>query len=1015
MFLLINRIAWILSITLWILISSTFFGIGYFLPALIPGILVGLLIKWLLLSESFIQERVEFFARQVRDDENFDTDQVAQFSNKNNEEDENSEFAVKKIVNEFQEKDNEEEILQQTPTQEKYHTDIQQQESLAHETPLQEPISYEPSRAEQAIKNFFKENLLAKIWGILVFLWVLFLLSLVWDTLSPLFKLILGFAIGFSVYFAGIFLHKKQIPEAKILLGTGILINFLVILWWKHILSLPSSWIDTLAGESSPFLSSTITFILLIANTVFAVVTSLHFKSRTLLIFSFLFAYLNPFLLWESSQTPYILVAYSLFVSLWAIFLGYKYNYLYLKYGAFILWSVLFILAPFSSEWAGIVPTLALIVLSIASFFCIKKNELTLLVSASYFFFLLLVLTFITRIENISHFSILFFVFVNFVLFVYALFLSKTRQEHLLFPIATFGSIFVLSALLKQDIHIATSILILLFFGILHTLFPFWYKKLDLHKEALIHTNVSLVAGSLFLVFHVFVLSMNHFLESKVAELNTGVILLLISLYYFAISFLAKKEFKSSLFAPFGIIGISFFTLAVALIFSKNPQLIGIIWLFEANILFFMYNRTNSIWLKWIGIILLILWIIRFSFIDFEGVYFDFVSLAIILISLLANIQWIHPFKKSDSSKSAVLFDIMSALWIFGVLTTSSKVVSSIVDFKSTIITVDWVQSYISESGIEYVVGIGILCIVGFFFLFYSSRILKVIFILLLACTWFLQINDFKEIALFGNSYYIAAQYFATILFWVIIYLWNRYNSEKTYNYTLNILLWIYLLIIVSFYIFYLFDKNSVLITIFWWVIWSLFLTVGISKDTKILRTIGLYYIAFVVAKVFLYDIWYAIDNPVSRVIVFIVLWIVLIAVSIKYSKTYGDDLVSEFNLSRFFWRNSSPKITQISAEKSENTSLTDEILATQIYNLSEAQFYSDNKLLFKTKAKNLLKITLYVLEKEEKKIFEPWELQKYYDSIAEDFESELSAQNLITIKKHFKIFVEKGGEIRFR
>lgn len=116
-----------------------------------------------MLSESFIQERVKFFARQVRDDENFETNQFAQFSSENNEEHENSEFAVKKIVNESQEQENEEEVLQQTSKQEVYHTDTQQQKSLTHETPLQEPISYEPSRAEQAIKNFFKENLLAKI------------------------------------------------------------------------------------------------------------------------------------------------------------------------------------------------------------------------------------------------------------------------------------------------------------------------------------------------------------------------------------------------------------------------------------------------------------------------------------------------------------------------------------------------------------------------------------------------------------------------------------------------------------------------------------------------------------------------------------------------------------------------------------------------------------------------------------------------------------------------------------
>jgi len=59
----------------------------------------------------------------------------------------------------------------------------------------------------------------------------------------------------------------------------------------------------------------------LVMNTVFAIVTSLVYKSQALLIFSFIFAYLNPLLIGGSSDNPYTLVSYSMIVSLGALFL----------------------------------------------------------------------------------------------------------------------------------------------------------------------------------------------------------------------------------------------------------------------------------------------------------------------------------------------------------------------------------------------------------------------------------------------------------------------------------------------------------------------------------------------------------------------------------------------------------------------------------------------------------------------------------------------------------------------
>ncbi|MDP2396307.1 MAG: hypothetical protein Q8S84_02260 [bacterium] len=49
--------------------------------------------------------------------------------------------------------------------------------------------------------------------------------------------------------------------------------------------------------DDTNILSIGITFVFLIFNTVFAVLTSLIYKSRTLLLFSFIFAFINPLLI----------------------------------------------------------------------------------------------------------------------------------------------------------------------------------------------------------------------------------------------------------------------------------------------------------------------------------------------------------------------------------------------------------------------------------------------------------------------------------------------------------------------------------------------------------------------------------------------------------------------------------------------------------------------------------------------------------------------------------------------
>lgn len=75
-------------------------------------------------------------------------------------------------------------------------------------------------------------------------------------------------------------------------------------------------------------LTEGITFFFLILNTIFAVVVSLVYKSKTLLMFSFVFAYINPFIIGAKSDgTPYTMVGYSAIVSIGAYILSYLFSH----------------------------------------------------------------------------------------------------------------------------------------------------------------------------------------------------------------------------------------------------------------------------------------------------------------------------------------------------------------------------------------------------------------------------------------------------------------------------------------------------------------------------------------------------------------------------------------------------------------------------------------------------------------------------------------------------------------
>ncbi len=998
MFKILNRISWLLSLILWFIFAFSLIWLSSYriwddeiAGSIFFWLIIWLLVKKIMLSEKFIKSGLELSEKLKLWVLN---------ENKVSKKEEITELKQEKTKLEA------EKIKEKEETEksifEKVGKDIEEKEiskTIAEKTEKAEKVE-KPSKLKLAFKSFFKENLLAKIWAILVFLWVLFLLSLIWNVMPSIVKIAIGFLIGFWIYFTWVFLDKKDISEGKTLIWAGILINFLVILWWKHLLS----------GNdiSTPFLSTWVTFFLLILNTIFAVISSLIYKSKTLLIFSFIFAYLNPFLLWESSSTPYTLVWYSMVVSLWALFVGRKQNSYYLKVMAFILWNILFLLAPFSSEIWWITRFLASAVLWVLTIFDFQKNHknsifevftwtyiflflilwsslawnifwgvlsyftylftiIALLVFSAYimtkntllnlsfalfwpiilvltslFFidlsfvaisiwlivvFYLVIFSFILNIisaifkyiyfallwgfiiiwnsylslswsMDFNFSSFLVITFTSFVFFFYSYFLSRKKDLEYLFPIWTLALSLMLAPItnyesikdfsfFNQNILII-SVLAITIFSLTNTIFPFLNKNLTWENA-----NVkSLISGSvIWILFTSFMLySYGNVYFPWVA---LGLSFTALAIYYFILWFLfinkvSFKKAKENLnlrnsFYSYIAISVSIFSFSLAIIFADKPAVIATSWILEASVLFFLYQKTKDIKIFDFALIIFVIWIFKLFAVWIKPLeYTALVFIWILTASLLSNIVFIKDLEKETKKD---MHNMVHILWIIIIISFIEKIL-------------------VSWQGFNVFTVALFLSILWIFYSKFGTKLLKCFFLIII---WLFLLNhiwSFDYIKSYlekdSLSYLLVLQYISTLLIsWTVVF-WNKFNKEKIQNYILNVILAFYLLIIISIYIYDLFH-NTFLITIFWWATASVILVRWILKDKKVLRTSSLYLLSLVILKISLYDVWSSIENAFSRIIVFIVLWIILIFVSILYSRKYWNDLSWEFSIKNLF------------------------------------------------------------------------------------------------------------------
>ncbi len=177
--------------------------------------------------------------------------------------------------------------------------------SETQETPIYTTVEpEEPSKIGIWIHNFFSDRPLAKVGGILLFLGALFFLWLIFDAVGNVGRVIIGILFGFFLIGVWVYLDTRNITtESKVLFGVGIAVNYLTILAGRYILD---------GGMASdPLLSDVFATVALLLNTGLAIALALVYRSRVLLGFAFIFAYMTPFLVGSKTSSVFLLVTYT--------------------------------------------------------------------------------------------------------------------------------------------------------------------------------------------------------------------------------------------------------------------------------------------------------------------------------------------------------------------------------------------------------------------------------------------------------------------------------------------------------------------------------------------------------------------------------------------------------------------------------------------------------------------------------------------------------------------------------
>lgn len=986
------------------------------------------------------------------------------------------------------------------------------------------------------IVSFFQENLLAKIGGILLFLWVLFFLSLIYKYLDPIGKLSLGFMMGWLFFISGMIWEKRwYIKEGLTLLWVGILVNYLVILSGRYIIH---------DSQGVMILTSTPTFILLIINSLISIVTSLYYRSENLLLFSFAIAYLNPLLIGSPKiDTPYGLLGYNAILTSASYLLSLMYSnkneknlVRYLLYTWCIWGNILAILAPLNihESFGFLIKIFATVIISLFPIFMsretLSKKEILSYSVWGYIFLFFNIFWLPSSGEYFNEvFSYIWFLSTLFIFLFAIVFKGILVQDNQTseLPLTMFiPFIFLLYMFYTHEtvLFFIPSFLIifatyLIIFSLLKKAIG---KQIQLYMFTLLWIVLMLFNGAFLLRGEIF----NNLLD------YSSIFITIAIFYLFCIYQSFKKDLSAAwVLWTFGTIimtfpllkttgiewyiwivslGVFLFTNLISIISNKNLTLwkiepLALALLAQWGFLLYEIHRYVFDYFKpdvhskllpdgsilslsqdvFLGSLYIILWVVYlfFSFLYFKknSLKLDtqepdmfqtnvFYTLAALWFSSIP--LWITTIYGSSSGISISFIFVEIALLISLYSLASSKKIFlfayalsifsiiPILDFYSTIETGNYLLLW--NIGLIFLTFISNIYfhaqakkweeldasfhILQYFLLWamylltikvlpswfeYQNGVLSIVALVFALtfwkfwtkCTkasfpyfflWLLCIHIINLWYEIESPLKESTNYLYTFLFCLWAYGYTYFSKEKN-----GLIFWgtiIYTIYTTTFYLQDYFDNNFA-ITIYWGILFVSLLAIWISYNFQKVRTFWLYILLLLLWKIIGYDIWTQLDGSLARVVALMFVGWIMIYVSMLYSKRGNLSIQKDLSLENFFWKweNSASSTTSNlwgSFQKESQKQVNILIKNIDVSDIKSIVLYPNGGEKTQIKWVNFYKIVKLVTQQTWKTIFLPWELTHTYNSLLENYETQIPKTTFVQVTNVLKNFVLKWGNV---
>jgi len=510
--------------------------------------------------------------------------------------------------------------------------------------------------------------------------------------------------------------------------------------------------------------------------------------------------------------------------------------------------------------------------------------------------------------DNLIRNTIEFFTILSttFIFLYSSYFYSRKKDLSSLYPVWTIWTIILLWTIITNkfvfennaDIltsipinwsEVALSVIAIFIFAFANWILPFVNKDL-LKKENLNKLVIWTIAWALFFAFQVY-----NFWELHFPWVIEGLAFWVLAIIYFIQAyFISQKiwienmkndESAKNIFYNFAWISISFFSVAIAFVFSKYPEIVSTTWLFEATILYYFYSKNSSKKIFLAATVLFFIWLTKFLILTDVVGRWDFsflISFIIIFASFILNLFFIN--KTEGDSALKITHNILHLIWMAIMSALLIKIIPNTWHWWSLL----WVSTF--------------LWVLWSFYAMFNFKFLKIVFLMVISLFLFIHFWQvdylFSKFEREGIEYFKILQYLVTIILIFNVFIWNNLNKNLAISSILRKIMWVYVFIITSMYFYDIFENTLwyFSLTLYWGLIASTLFIYWVQKDLIKFRTIWLYFLTLTSAKIFLYDVWEIWDTN-SRVLTFAVLWVIFIVISILYTRKYWDNLSWEFNL----------------------------------------------------------------------------------------------------------------------